>query len=239
MKAAKVAKVAKIKREKIAVLIENLRFECIIGVLDFERERAQAVEVSAKFVAGEFVDYGVVCADFRREFAARKFEFIEDALGFFAGFFADKFPTLKRLKIRVVKPQIIAGAQVGAQGSWKFKRGVNGAKKSAKNGANFGGKSGKNRAENMAENGAKSGVKKTKTTAPNSNLKQIPAQIQSKNGENLPQIPAQNPAQSSENPAQNPAKSSENPAQNLANLAAKFEFGEKSSAKSRAKKNKK
>lgn len=227
---------AKIKREKIAVLIENLRFECIIGVLDFERERAQAVEVSAKFVAGEFVDYGVVCADFRREFAARKFEFIEDALGFFAGFFADKFPTLKRLKIRVVKPQIIAGAQVGAQGSWKFKRDVNGAKKSAKNGANFGGKSGKNRAENMAENGAKSGVKKTKTTAPNSNLKQTSAQIAAQN-------PAQNGKNSAQIPAQNPAKSSENPAQNPAKLTAKFEFGEKSSAKSgaksRAKKNKK
>lgn len=98
---------------QVCVIVKKLRFECIVGVLDFEREQSQTLEVSAKFVAEEFIDYGEVCADFQREFKARKFGLLEEAFDFFLQHFRTKFPTLKKLKITLFKPQIAQKAKIG------------------------------------------------------------------------------------------------------------------------------
>ena len=50
------------------ILIENLEFECIIGILDFERNSPQLVRICAKFEADEFIDYAKICAELEKIF---------------------------------------------------------------------------------------------------------------------------------------------------------------------------
>ncbi|QKF64099.1 dihydroneopterin aldolase [Campylobacter corcagiensis] len=99
----------------INVLIEKLEFECIIGLLDFERTKEQKIQISAKFRADEFIDYAEVCSFIKDKFKQEKFMKIEDALAFFEMEFKARFSTLKFFYMKVLKPQILAPAIVGAE----------------------------------------------------------------------------------------------------------------------------
>ena len=57
----------------ISVFVDNLEFDTIIGLLDFERLNSQKICVSMEFEACEFVDYAAVCEITQREFNENKF----------------------------------------------------------------------------------------------------------------------------------------------------------------------
>ena len=97
------------------VLIENLEFRTIIGILDFEREKPQLVRICAKFEADEFIDYAKTCTEFEKIFNEQKFELVEDALKFCEAKFKEKFPTLKYFYMKILKPQILQNAVVGVE----------------------------------------------------------------------------------------------------------------------------
>ncbi|MBR2156675.1 MAG: dihydroneopterin aldolase [Campylobacter sp.] len=97
------------------ILIENLEFECIIGILDFERNSPQPVRICTKFEADEFIDYAKICAELEKIFKEQKFELIEDALNFCKVKFKEKFPTLKYFYMKILKPKILPNAVVGVE----------------------------------------------------------------------------------------------------------------------------
>lgn len=98
----------------ISVFVKNLSFDTIIGVLDFERYTKQKVKISANLNADEFIDYAELCQYFIDKFNEKQFLKVEDALNFFKTDLKAKFATLKRIKLKITKPQIIENSEVGA-----------------------------------------------------------------------------------------------------------------------------
>ena len=98
----------------ITILIENLKFKCIIGLLEFERVKEQEICVDAKFKASEFVDYALVCEIFENDFKKQKFLKVEDALCFFESKFKEKYKSLSYFYMKIIKTKIIVNASVGA-----------------------------------------------------------------------------------------------------------------------------
>lgn len=99
----------------ITVLVENLEFDCVIGLLDFERVNEQKIIVSAKFRAKEFIDYAKICEFIKAEFKEKKFLKLEDSLAYFELKFKEKFRTLEFFYMKILKPQILIGGVVGAE----------------------------------------------------------------------------------------------------------------------------
>ncbi len=99
----------------ISVFVEDLRFETIIGLLDFERSAPQEIKIDASFEASEFIDYAHVCDYFKFEMQKQKFVKVEDAIEFFVNDFKRKYPTLKCLNLKISKTKIISNAIVGAK----------------------------------------------------------------------------------------------------------------------------
>lgn len=98
----------------ITVLIENLEFKTIIGMLEFERTKAQKIKIDAKFQAREFIDYALTCEILENEFNKNKFVKVEDALNYFCNFFKKKYPTINYFSMKIIKKEILQNADVGA-----------------------------------------------------------------------------------------------------------------------------
>lgn len=98
----------------ITVLIENLELKTIIGMLEFERTKAQKIKIDAKFQAHEFIDYALVCEILENEFNKNKFVKVEDALNYFCDFFKKKYPTINYFFMKIIKKEILQNADVGA-----------------------------------------------------------------------------------------------------------------------------
>lgn len=99
----------------ITVLIERFEFSCIIGLLDFERESEQKIVVSAKFRADEYIDYALACKIIENSFKKEKFFKVEDALEYFSDKFKKEFKTLNYFYMKILKPEILDLAVVGAE----------------------------------------------------------------------------------------------------------------------------
>lgn len=98
----------------IVVLVENLEFKTIIGLLKKERKNRQKIIVNAKFQADEFIDYALVCKYIKKAFKKHEFLKVEDALVFFESKFKKKYKNLNYLYIKIIKKDILQNAQVGA-----------------------------------------------------------------------------------------------------------------------------
>lgn len=99
----------------ISVFVDNLEFDTIIGLLDFERVNSQKICVSMEFEACEFVDYATVCEITQREFNENKFYKVEDALEYFAIKFKAIYPSLTKFYMKISKIEIVPNAIVGAK----------------------------------------------------------------------------------------------------------------------------
>ncbi|WP_279061059.1 dihydroneopterin aldolase [Campylobacter lanienae] len=99
----------------ISVFVDNLEFDTIIGLLDFERVNSQKICVSMEFEACEFVDYATVCEITQREFNENKFYKVEDALEYFAIKFKATHPNLTKFYMKISKIEIVPNAIVGAK----------------------------------------------------------------------------------------------------------------------------
>lgn len=102
------------------ILVQNLKFQAILGILDFERQIEQEILVNAKFEADEFIDYAEVCKEIELKFKGQKFLLIEDALKFFENFYKEKFQTLSYFYMQILKPKILPNAVVGVEFEKKF-----------------------------------------------------------------------------------------------------------------------
>ena len=100
----------------MTIEIRALTFECIIGILDFERLRPQTVVVDAsidyEYAAGSFLDYAAVAAYIKSEMTARKFELIEEALEALSNGINSNFPAAKSLTLTISKPDILPDCRV-------------------------------------------------------------------------------------------------------------------------------
>lgn len=100
----------------ITVIIKELKFKAIIGLLDFERLKEQSVIASAKMTAkdDEFIDYAKACEIIKATVINGRFLTIEEALKSCVLALKSNFAHLKSIRLEITKPDILSDAIVGA-----------------------------------------------------------------------------------------------------------------------------
>jgi dihydroneopterin aldolase len=97
------------------VKIEDLTFNCIIGILPFEREKEQRVIIncsfSYNFKDSEFIDYSKVASNIQKVMIKNKFELIENALLSLKKHLNHKY-SIKNLNLSIQKPDILPNCKV-------------------------------------------------------------------------------------------------------------------------------
>jgi len=104
--------------EKYKILIENLEFKAIIGILEIEREKEQLVAVNCEIEyenKENFIDYARVCEIIENTIKKGKFFLIEDAMDEIEKKLLQKYPRMKSLKLKIQKPEILKNALVGVE----------------------------------------------------------------------------------------------------------------------------
>ena len=102
--------------------IEDLTFECIIGILDFERDLSQKVIVNLwaeyDYSTEYFVNYATISEIVQNQMQVNKYELLESAITEMTELIIKKFPIITRLYIQINKPDIISNANVGVSSLW-------------------------------------------------------------------------------------------------------------------------
>lgn len=98
------------------ILIENLTFDCIIGILNFERKTAQRVVIDLSFKYNyenkkEFIDYSEVSKSIEKIMNKKKFELLEEAIIYIEKYLNQKYK-IKKLKLKISKPDILTNCIV-------------------------------------------------------------------------------------------------------------------------------
>ena len=97
------------------IYIENLTFQCIIGILDFERKNAQEVIINAEIeydFNDEFINYAEVAELIKKTLINEKFLLIEDALKDLPLRLKNKFSKINTLYLKITKPSILPDCTV-------------------------------------------------------------------------------------------------------------------------------
>lgn len=109
------------KRKKLLkVTIEKLTFDCIIGILESERENEQKVVINLSFEyffddeKKEFIDYSKVAFTIENSMKEEKFLLIEDAILFLRKKLQNDYP-MKNLWIKIAKPDIMPNCIVSVE----------------------------------------------------------------------------------------------------------------------------
>ena len=111
------------RNENYKIVIENLEFDAIIGILDKERKKAQKVIVNAYIEyekKDKFVDYAKVCEIIQKSIKQKQFLLIEDALEYIVNLLKETFPQIKSIHLIIKKPEILSNALVGVDILRKF-----------------------------------------------------------------------------------------------------------------------
>jgi len=110
-----------VKRKKLLkVTIENLTFDCIIGILESERKNEQKVVINLSFEyffddeTKEFIDYSKVALYIEKSMKEEKFFLIEDAILFLRKKLNSEYP-MKNLWLKIAKPDIMPNCIVSVE----------------------------------------------------------------------------------------------------------------------------
>ena len=105
------------------IYIEDLKFQCIIGILDFEREKEQDVIVNVEIeydFNDQFINYADVAKFLTTHMKEKKFLLIEDALEALSKNLKKNFPQLKTLLLKITKPSILPDCRVSVANFYRF-----------------------------------------------------------------------------------------------------------------------
>jgi 7,8-dihydroneopterin aldolase/epimerase/oxygenase len=101
------------------ILIENLTFDTIIGILDFERTAPQKVHIDCTidypYSHGHFINYAEVAETIQITMNKEQFELIETALEVLSATLKEQFPLIQELTLTIRKPDILPNCTVGIQ----------------------------------------------------------------------------------------------------------------------------
>lgn len=92
------------------VYIEDFRFSCIIGILDFERVTPQDIIINLELsyeYNSDFINYAEVAELIKSTMTDKKFKLLEDALIYLFPMLKEKYPNLSTLLIKITKPSIL------------------------------------------------------------------------------------------------------------------------------------
>ena len=101
--------------------INELSFDAIIGILDFEREKEQRVIVTCKITYtynDAFINYADVATLIQETTQKEKFLLLEDALLHVSGLLLSTFTLIETLSLTYSKPDILANCIVSLSDTW-------------------------------------------------------------------------------------------------------------------------
>ena len=104
----------------LKVNINELTFECIIGILQFEREKKQKVIIDISFEyffnddGSNFIDYSHVAFFAQSSMENEKFKLIEDAILYIRKGLKNTYE-IKNLKVKITKPDIMPNCIVSVE----------------------------------------------------------------------------------------------------------------------------
>lgn len=106
------------------ILIENLTFETIIGILEFERTTPQRVVIDAvidyTYHQEDFINYAEIVERIESTMHKKQFELVETALEYLSQILKSDFPLIQSLTLTIRKPDILPNCTVGVQKNFIF-----------------------------------------------------------------------------------------------------------------------
>ena len=105
------------------ISIEDLKFQCIIGILDFERQKEQDVIINLVIdyeYIDEFINYAEVTELIKFCMKNKKYLLIEDALGDLSQMLKEKFSKINTLNLKITKPSILPDCRVSVENFFTF-----------------------------------------------------------------------------------------------------------------------
>lgn len=106
------------------ILIENLTFDTIIGIQDYERITPQRIQIDCiieySYTNGDFVNYAEVAQKIETIMHTEQFGLIETALEVLAQTLKTSFPLIHTLTLTLRKPDILPNCTVGVQKNFVF-----------------------------------------------------------------------------------------------------------------------
>ena len=104
--------------------IEDLSFDVIIGLLDFERDKPQRViinlEASYDYSDNKFIDYADMVLLIQNELKEKRYALLENALLGLKDILYTTYPDLKTLSLKISKPDILPECTVSLSKTWDF-----------------------------------------------------------------------------------------------------------------------
>jgi len=108
----------------MTIHIEDLTFDVIIGLLDFERDRPQRViinlQASYDYNDGQFIDYADMVLLIENELKEKRYELLENALLGLKELLTTTYPDLQTLSLKISKPDILSQCTVSLSKTWNF-----------------------------------------------------------------------------------------------------------------------
>ncbi len=107
----------------MTIHIEDLKFQSIIGILDFERTKPQDVIINLTIeynYKNEFINYAEVSALIKFTMIEKKFLLLEDALIDLASILKKEFFTIEKLYLKITKPSIMPNCKVSLSDNFSF-----------------------------------------------------------------------------------------------------------------------
>ena len=108
----------------MTIHIEDLTFDVIIGLLDFERDRPQQViinlEASYDYNDNEFIDYADMVLLIENALKEKRYELLENALMGLKELLYASYPQLETLSLKISKPDILPQCTVSLSKTWNF-----------------------------------------------------------------------------------------------------------------------
>lgn len=99
----------------MTIEIEDLKFKCIIGLLDFERHNPQEVIIDLSLdyeYKSEFINYADIASLIEEHLQEKKYELLEDALENLFNLLKQNFTLIQKLHIKITKPDILPNCRV-------------------------------------------------------------------------------------------------------------------------------
>ncbi len=108
----------------MTIHIEDLTFDVIIGLLDFEREKPQRViinlQASYDYNDDQFIDYADMVLLIQNELKEKRYELLENALLGLKELLTTTYPQLQTLSLKISKPDILPQCTVSLSKTWNF-----------------------------------------------------------------------------------------------------------------------
>lgn len=107
----------------MTIHIEDLKFQCIIGILDFERVTPQDVIINLTLdykYQSEFINYADVVEIIKSDLTLKKYFLIEDAIEQLSTKLKEEFFKIITLHLKITKPSILANCTVSVSNRYNF-----------------------------------------------------------------------------------------------------------------------